>query len=145
MTKHKGHSKSHGIYFLFLGGWGTKMFHCGKCSVYIWKHVACTCECYHQMKVCIQEPLVRGKWPHVFWIVISLFYCGVKSEETVQHKLLTQYLNKPQNSLSLPMVHCYQWGLHLLSGVHFYTCHSWHCWIFECFYPSSAIWYSRAW
>jgi hypothetical protein len=32
--------------------------------------------------------------------MISLFYCGVQSEQTVQHKLLTQYLNKSQNSLS---------------------------------------------
>jgi hypothetical protein len=75
------------------------MFQCGKCSVYIWKHMACTCDCYHQMEVCIQEPLVSSKWPHVFWIVISLFYCGVQGEQTVQHKLLTQYLNKRQNSL----------------------------------------------
>jgi len=41
---------------------------CGKFSVFTWKHVACTCECYHQMEVYIREPLVRGKWPHGFWI-----------------------------------------------------------------------------
>jgi len=31
--------------------------------------------------------------------MISLFYCAVQNEQTVQHKLLTQYLSKHQNGL----------------------------------------------
>jgi len=26
-------------------------------SRYVWKHVVCTCKCYHEVEVCVQNPL----------------------------------------------------------------------------------------
>jgi hypothetical protein len=72
----------YGNYFL-----RPKIWHRGKRSINVWKHVACTCECYHQMGVYIQEPLLGGKQiTRVLNHVFLLFYCGVQSENVTKNR-----------------------------------------------------------
>lgn len=92
LMTYEGHSISHGSYF----SW-SKMWHNGKKGyIYIWKHMACTWKCYHQMGAYVEKPPVGGKWTMCVFLNHAFFVFLWRTEYIQNKKSNTNYLYKPQ-------------------------------------------------
>lgn len=58
-----------------------------------WEYMACTCKCYHEMGLYVQEPLAGGKWTTSLfesWFHCFVVACRVNMEQRVQYILFIE-------------------------------------------------------